>query len=72
MTTGPYVKPDRPSPEQIDAWSRMSYAQKLALSDELRTMAIRLCEARLRRERPGLTDDEIRVHLREVVLHGVA
>lgn len=66
------IKPDRPSPEQIAAWKRMTFEQKLELADQLRTSALRLREAWLRKQEPNLSDDEIRERLREYLLHGAA
>ncbi len=50
MAAAPFIKPDRPSPEQIAAWKRMTFAQKLDLADQLRTSALRLREAWLRKQ----------------------
>lgn len=72
VTEPPYIKPDRPSREQIEAWRRMTLEQKLELSDQLRANALRLREACLRRQEPNLSDDQIRERMREYLLHGTA
>lgn len=72
MTAAPFIKPDRPSPEQIAAWKRMTFGQKLDLADQLRTSALRLREAWLRKQWPDLSDDQIRERLREYLLNGAA
>jgi len=72
MTDRQFIKPDRPNPEQIAAWRRMSFEEKLAVADQLRTTALRLREAWLRRQEPGLTDEEIRRRLREYLMYGAA
>ena len=72
MHDTPFVKPDRPSPQQIAAWKRMSVEQKLELADQLRTSALRVREAWLRTREPHLSDEQIRVRLREYLLHGAA
>ncbi len=64
--------PDRPSPEQIAAWKRMTFGQKLDLADQLRTSALLLHEAWLRKQDPNLSDDQIRERLREYLLNGAA
>ena len=61
MAAAPFIKPDRPSPEQIAAWKHMTFEQKLDLADELRTSALRLREAWLRKQEPNLSDDQIRI-----------
>lgn len=68
----PFIKPDRPSPAQIAAWRRMSLEQKLELADQLRTTAIRMREAWLRRQEPALSEGEICRRLREYLVHGAA
>ena len=50
----------------------MTLEQKLDLGDELRTSALRLREAWLRKEQPNLSDDQIRERLREYLLNGAA
>lgn len=67
-----YIKRDRPSPEQIAAWKRMTFEQKLELSDQLRASALQLREACLRKEEPSLSDDEVRERIREYLLYGAA
>ncbi len=67
-----FTKPDRPSPEQIAIWSRMSFEQKLELADQLRSTALRLREACLREQHPELSDEELRDRLREYLLNGAA
>lgn len=68
----PYIKPDRPSPEQVEAWTRMTFEQKLELADQLRANALRVREACLRQQEPKLSDDQIRERMREYLLHGAA
>lgn len=72
MTDATYLKPDRPSPEQIAAWKRLTFEQKLELADQLRTSALQLREAYLRKQTPALSDDQIRERLREYLLYGAA
>ena len=72
LPDAPYIKPDRPSAEQIAAWRRMTYGQKLEVADSLRSTAIRLREGRLRQEHPELAETEIRRRVRELILHGGA
>ena len=72
VVDAPFIKPDRPSPEQIAAWRRMSFEQKLELADQLRTTALRMREAWLRRQKPSLSDEEIRQLLRKYIIHGAA
>ena len=72
MGEPPFIKPDRPSPEQIEAWRRMSFEQKLELADQLRSTALSLREANLRQEEPALTDEQVRQRLREYLLYGAA
>jgi hypothetical protein len=72
VASTPFIKPDRASPQQIAAWTRMSVEEKLELADQLRTSALRLREAWLRKQEPGLSDEQIRVRLREYLLHGAA
>ena len=72
MPDAPYIKPDRPSPEQIAAWNRMTFEQKLELADRLRTTALQVREAFVRSQQPNLSDDQIRECMREYLLHGAA
>ncbi len=72
MAAAPLMKPDRPSPEQIAAWKRMTFEQKLELADQLRTSALLLREAWLRKQEQNLSNDQIRERLREYLLHGAA
>ena len=72
MPDAPYIKPDRPTSEQIAAWKRLTFVEKLGLADQMRSTAIRLREARLRQEHPDLPEAEIRQRVRELVLHGGA
>ena len=72
MMDPPYIKPDRPSPEQVAAWKRMTFEQKLELADQLRTSALRLREAWLRKTNPSLTDHQIQQRLREYLMHGAS
>lgn len=72
MLETPFLKPDRPSPQQIAAWKRMSVEQKLELADQLRATALQLREAWLRKREPQLSDEQIRVRLREYLLYGAA
>ena len=72
IVDAPFIKPDRPSPEQIAAWRRMSFEQKLELADQLRTTALRVREAWLRRQKPSLTDEEILRLLCKYIIHGGA
>ena len=66
------MKPDRPAPEQIAAWNRMTFEQKLELADQLRTSSLLLREACLRKQEPGLSDDQVRKRMREYLLYGAA
>ncbi len=50
----------------------MSVEQKFELADQLRTSALRVHEAWLRKQEPELSDEMIRVRLREYLLHGAA
>ena len=50
----------------------MSVEQKLELADQLRTTALQLREAWLRKREPQLSDEQVRVRLREYLLHGAA
>jgi len=72
VVDAPFIKPDRPSPEQIAAWRRMSFEQKLELADQLRTTALRVREAWLRQQEPALSDEDIRRLLRKYIVHGAA
>ncbi len=54
MAAAPFIKPDRPSPEQVAAWKRMTFEQKLDLADQLRSSALRLREAWVRKQEPSL------------------
>jgi hypothetical protein len=72
IVDAPFIKPDRPSPEQIAAWRRMSFEQKLELADQLRTTALRVREAWLRQQEPALSDEDIRRLLRKYIIHGAA
>jgi hypothetical protein len=72
MSDTPLIKPDRPSPQQIAAWKRMTFEQKLELADQLRAIAIRLRAAYLREQEPKLSDDQLRERLREYLLHGAS
>jgi hypothetical protein len=66
----PVIKPDRPSPEQIAIWRTMTPTEKLLLANRLRQAAIDAHEAALRRDDPGITDEQVRDALRKFVLHG--
>lgn len=72
MPNAPFMKPDRPTAQQIAAWKRMTFEQKLELADGLRTTALQLREACLRQQEPELSDDQIRRRLREYLLNGPA
>ena len=72
VVDAPFIKPDRPSPEQIAAWRRMSFEQKLELADQLRMTALRVREAWLRQQEPALSDEDIRQLLRKYIVHGAA
>ena len=72
VADAPYIKPDRPTSEQILAWKRLTFVEKLGLADQMRSTAILLRETHLRQEHPDLSEAEIRRRVREFVLYGGA
>ena len=61
---------DRPSPEQIEGYRRMTPEQKLAIAGRLREEGIRLIEAGVRSREPEFDDAAVRRRVFEILCRG--
>ena len=61
---------DRPDPEQMRVFARLSAAEKLALVERLREEALSLKKAWLREQHPSEDDATIQRRLRAWMIHG--